>query len=173
MALRTKDWNDSLTCKRMKKLLAMGAVLAALTSSVQAQFKESAVTSIDGRNQILTREGASFRWTVTGGPTDVIWIGVPYTFGGQVYNRRMEALGLVKTGILTGARQLFVERIEYLANNQIRVTLRYDPSLVTVMPGGWIRRSYQGELIGGNVLLCDNNSYIIDSDQVLSVDRLY
>ena len=90
-----------------------------------------------------------------------------------MFNHRMESLGLVKPGILRGARQLFVERIEYLANSQIRVTLRYDPSTVTVRPDGSIRRGYQGELIGGNVLLCDSNSYIIDSDPILSIDRLY
>lgn len=102
---------------------------------------------------------------MTGNPTDVIWVGLPMRPG--LYFQRYVNLGAVQPGLLQGDyRQLVVERVERLANNQIRVSLRHDPLKVTVLPGGVLRKSYQGELIYGQVQLRTASGAIIDSDPV-------
>lgn len=154
----------------MKKFLAIGAVLAALTSSVQAQYNESAVTSPDGL-PIQVRQGQSVRWIVTGDPTDIISLRTPRTnihFAG-IY----VSLAGARPGFINGERQLVVERVESLANNQIRVTLRHDPTKVLRMPNGSVSRTHQGEIIGGDVQLRRADATLIDSDPILSGDRLY
>ena len=149
----------------MKKFLVITAVLAALTLSVQAQYKESAVTGPSG-GLVMGVEEQSIRWSVTGNPTDVIWVGLPMRTG--IYFQRFVNLGAAQPGLLKGDyRQLVVERVERLANNQIRVSLRHDPLKVTVLPGGEIRRTYQGELIHGQVQLRTASGAIIDSDPVM------
>lgn len=158
----------------MKKFLAIGAILAALTSSVHAQYRESAVTGPNG-SLIMAREYSAVRWTVTGSPSDVIWIEAPTTLWLQPFG--FQSLGNVRRGYLWNSGetwQLIVEQIEYLPNNQIRVSLRHEPTLIRLFNGS-LRRFTQmyPNLVGGNMQLRTAGGAIIDSDPILAAGSVY
>jgi hypothetical protein len=158
-----------------EKLLLISAMLAVLSTAAHAQLNESAVTGPNG-SLIMAREHSTVRWTVTGSPSDVIWIHalanngwlIPYDF---------TSLGNVRLGYLWDAGkacQLIVEQIENLPNNQIRVSLRYEPTLIRLVNGS-LRRQQQifTNLVGGNVQLRTAGGAIIDSDPVLAAGSVY
>lgn len=147
----------------------MGAVLAALTSSVQAQYNESAVMGPNGGPFITVMESSPIRWTVTSSGRDVLAIRTPERAPNETW--RCLPLNQMRLGLIDGERQLVVERIEYLPNSQIRVALRHDPFRVWPRDPS-VRIRPQGELIGGDVQLWRGTT-LIDSDPVVAIGTVY
>jgi len=165
----TTNRNDSIPVTRMKKFLAITAVLAALGHSVQAQSNENAVTAYSGGSYyVAAYEMQPVRWKVTGSFAHIIAVRYP-RFGLATYG----TLGNARVGTISGRNpQISVERVETLEDGQIRVSLRYDPIIFRTI-NGVVQRVFQGELIGGDVQLrLSFSGAIIDSDPVVSATEV-
>jgi hypothetical protein len=165
----TTNRNDSIPVTRMKKFLAITAVLTALGHSVQAQSNENAVTAYSGGPYyVAAHEMQPVRWKVTGSSLHSITVRYP-RFGLAVYG----TLGNARVGTTSGRNpQISIETVERMEDGQIRVSLRYDP-IITRTINGVVQRVFQGELIGGDVQLrWASSGAIIDSDPVVSATEV-